>query len=115
MNLVKNVPFWVACFVAATGLFFSIVTLTPLSAIQFAAPNAYFLTVVAVILFIAGGAYALLALKGGLKKQGVTVTEVRKKALEKINSEAYLAKVAQEDPDPEVRQVAIQRLEKIAD
>lgn len=113
MQLQKNYPFWIACFVASVGLFFAVLPLVQNSIIHVKAPHKYYLSAGALLFIYAGCRYGYLAIKGRLKRQGVTTTEVRKQALKKINSEAYLAKAAREDPDPEVRQTAIKELEKI--
>jgi hypothetical protein len=69
----------------------------------------------AFILFIFGRRYSYLSLRGKLEPEGVSVVEVRKKALENIESETYHAKTAKEDPDPRVRQKAIERLKEITE
>lgn len=114
MRIQKNYPFWIACFVTSVGLFFTVLSMVPNSIISVRAPNKYFLSTGALIFIYAGCRYGYLALKGRLKRQGITTTEVRKQALKKINSEAYLSKAAREDPDPEIRRTAMKQLEKNA-
>ena len=65
------------------------------------------------IFFLLGARYGYLAGKGQLEPKGISVTEVRRQALEKVKSEAYIAKTAREDPDPEVRQKALEPLKEI--
>jgi len=65
------------------------------------------------IFFLLGVRYAYLALKGKLEPKGISVTEIRKQALEKMKDKAYLAKTAKDDPNPEVRQKALERLKEI--
>ncbi|MFO7556658.1 MAG: HEAT repeat domain-containing protein [Desulfobacterales bacterium] len=113
MKLLKNYPFWVAFYVTVVGLGFSILTIVRTPQLDFKEPNKYYLTGISIIFFILGVRYGYLALRGKLEPKGVTVKEVRKQALRKIKSEAYLAKVIKEDPDPGVRKTALKRLEEI--
>jgi len=114
MRLQNNYPFWVACFVTAVGLFFTVLPIVPNSILSVGIPNNYFLSAGALLFTCAGCRYGYLAFKGRLKKQGATISEVRKQALKKITSEKYLAKAAREDPDPEIRRTAMKQLEKQA-
>ncbi|MGA9177339.1 MAG: HEAT repeat domain-containing protein [Desulfobacterales bacterium] len=113
MKLLKNFPFWVAFCVAVVGLIFSILPVVQTSLMDFKEPNKYFLMGISFIFLILGVRYGYLALKGELKPSGISVNKVRKQSLKKIKTPAYLAKIAKEDPDPEVRQEAIKRLEAI--
>ena len=54
-----------------------------------------------------------LVLKGKLETRGPSVTDICKQTLEKMESEAYLAKTAKDDPNPEIRQKALKRLKEI--
>jgi len=113
MKLLKNFPFWVAFYIAVVGLVLIFLTVIQTTYIELKEPNKYFVTVVSFILFFLGVVYGYLALSGKLEPKGISVTEVRKQSLEKIKTESYLAKIAKEDHDPEVRQAAIKRLKEI--
>lgn len=113
MKLLKNFPFWIAIYVALVGLTYSILPVVQTSLMGFKEPNKYFLMGISFILFLLGVKYVYMALRGKLKPIGISVNEVRKQALEKIESETYLAKTAMNDPDPKVRQTALKRLEEI--
>jgi hypothetical protein len=113
MKILKNFPFWVAVYIATVGLLFSLLPVAQTSLMELKAPNKYYLMGVAFIFFISGCWYGFAALRGKLEPRGVSVAEVRKQALEKIESKTYLAKTAKGDPDPEVRKKAIERLEEI--
>lgn len=113
MKLLKNFPFWVSLYILVVGLVFSILTVVQTSLINFEEPKKYFLTGISFIFLLLGVGYGYLALKGKLEPKGLPVSEVRKQALEKIQSESYLARAASDDPDPEVRQTALKRLEEI--
>jgi hypothetical protein len=84
MRLQKNYPFWIACFVASVGLFFIVLPMVSNSILSVRAPNKYYLSSGALLFIYAGCRYGYLALKGRLKRQGITITEVRKQALKKI-------------------------------
>ena len=114
MKRLKNFPFWVAFYVSAVGLAFGIMTVFQVPRIHFKEPNRYFMMGISFILFLFGVRYGYLAIKGKLEPKGISVKEVRKQALEKIESVAYLAKTAKDDPDPGVRKTALKRLEEIS-
>lgn len=113
MKLLKNFPFWISFYITVVGLVFSTLTVVQTSLMDFKNQNKYFLTGFSLILFFLGIRYGYLSLRGKLEPKGISVNEVRKQALEKIESEAYLAKTAVNDPDPEIRQKALKRLEEI--
>ena len=113
MKLLKNFPFWIAFYVALVGLTYSILPVVQISLMDFKEPNKYFLMGISFILFLLGVRYSYLVLREKLEPNGISVREVRKQALEKIESAAYLAKTAKNDPDPGVRQKALKRLEEI--
>jgi len=113
MKLLKNFPFWVAFCVAFLGLMFTVLPVVQTSLVDFKEPNKYFLMGISFIFFLLGALYGYLALRGKLEPNGISVREVRKQALEKIESVAYLAKTAKDDPDPSVRQKAFKRLQEI--
>lgn len=113
MKLLTNFSFWIACYVALVGLIYSLLPMVQTSLVDFKEPNEYFLMGISVILFLLGVRYGYLSLRGKLEPNGISVREVRKQALEKIESVAYLAKTAKNDPDPDVRQKAVKRLEEI--
>jgi len=113
MKLLKNYPFWVSCYVTAVGLGFGVLTMVRTPPLEFKESNPYVLMGISLIFFILGVRYGYLALRGKLEPKGITVKDVRKEALRKIKSEAYLAKVIKEDPDPGVRKTALKRLEEI--
>lgn len=113
MRLLKNFPFWVSVYVSVVGLVFGILTFVQVPQIDFKEPNKYFLTGISFILFILGARYGYLASRRKLEPKGISVNEIRKQSLNKIKTKAYLAKIAKEDPDPEMRRMALVRLEEM--
>lgn len=113
MKLLKNFAFWVSSYIAVVGLVLTSVTVIETSYIEFKEPHKYFVAAGSFILCFFGIVYGYLALRGKLEPKGPSVTEVRKQSVKKIKTESYLAKIANEDPDPKVRQAASKRLEEI--
>ena len=113
MKLIDSHPQLIAAAIAATGALFLGASLMEFPFMRAEPPGAYVLMGVAIV-FIFGGSYFLLkAHRGHLKPQGVTVTDIRKKAIEKMESPQLLAQIAKEDPKSEVRDKALKRLEEI--
>lgn len=113
MNLKENHPHWIAAAIAATGALFLGASFLKLPFLTVTPPGAYILMGIAVV-FIFGGIYFLLkARRGALKPREITVTDVRKEAVEKMESPELLSRIAREDPLPEVREKAKVRLEEI--
>lgn len=114
MLLYKNMSFWIACYVLVTGLVFLILPLAQTPWMVVKTPNRHFLTALSLVFCAVGARYARLAWKGRLESEGIDIKDVRKEALDRISDETYLARVAKEDPVPEIREKALQRLEEVA-
>jgi hypothetical protein len=113
MKLADSHPQLIAAAIAATGVLFMGASMLELPFLLVEPPGAYILMGIAVF-FISGGGYFLIkARRGELKPSAITVTDVRKQAIEKMESPELLSRIAQEDPKPEVRKKAMQRLEEI--
>lgn len=69
--------------------------------------------IVSMVLVFPGLYYMYMALKGKLQPEGESITEIRKKAVDNIKTEDYLATLAKEDSDPEVRKAANERLKQL--
>lgn len=115
MYLKEKFPLFIACYVMAVGLFLSGVTFFDISFIGFDSSKPQIIITVSLVLIISGVYYSYRALKGKLEPEGKSVAEIRKQVLGKIKTESYLAKVAEEDSDPEVRKKAIERLQELGD
>jgi len=113
MYLKKNFPLLVACYVVAVGLFFSVATFFDISSIGLYSTKPKTIVTISFLLIISGAYYSYRSLKGKLEPEGKSVTEIRKQAIEKIKTESYLAKIAKEDSDSEVRKKAIERLQAL--
>jgi hypothetical protein len=113
MSYRQYFPLLVAAFLTATGIFFLAVPFFNLPVFDTEPPREYFLMGLSAGLCLLGILYIVLFRRGELKRRGESLTEVRKKALESVSTESYLAKIANEDPDPEVRAKALERLKKL--
>jgi hypothetical protein len=113
MKLLKNFPFWVASYIMVVGIVLIFLSVIQTPYIELKEPNKYFVAAGSFIFLFLGVVYGYLALRGKLEPKGLSITEVRKQSLKKIKTESYLAKIAQEDSDPKVRQEALKRLEEI--
>lgn len=106
-------PTLVALFIVAVGLFFIANTLVETRIVSPQPEGRSALLVVSGICVVAGLFFLVLALKGGLKRRGKTVAEVRKEAVANLKAESLLADIALKDPNPEIRETAKKRLEEI--
>ena len=111
--LKKIFPLSIACFITATGVFFlvnvlfepSLLTIEPAGTIRVAG--------IAIVLTASGLLFVYFARADKLRKDGPSVTEVRKEAVSSLKSEALLSDIAKNDPKPEVRRTARKRLEEL--
>ena len=107
-------PMATAAFIVAAGLLFLGAVLIDLPPLEVKSPENYVLAGVAVFFVLFGCVYGYLLTTDKLAGKGRTITEVRQEPVEKIRDQSLLARVATEDPDEEVREVAQERLKEIA-
>jgi hypothetical protein len=111
----KNIiPMTTAAFVVAVGLLFLGAVLIDLPPLKVKSPEKYVLAGVAVFFVFFGCVYGYVLTTGKLAGSGRTITEVRQEAIEKIQDQTLLARMATEDPDQEIREAAEERLQEIA-
>jgi len=103
-----------AAFIVAVGLLFLGAVLIDLPPLKVTSPENYVLAGVAIFLVLFGCVYGYLLATSKLTGKGRTVTEVRREAVEKIQDQSLLARMATEDPDRKVREAAQERLQEIA-
>lgn len=112
MQLQKTFPLILSAFIMAVGLLFlssAMFELSFLTPMQRRVP----LAVIAVVFIAAGALFIILHQRGNLRRQGKTLKQVRKEAVAKLDSEELLANIALEDPQPEIRETAKQRLREL--
>lgn len=114
MKLVDSHPHLIAAAIAATGGLFLGAGIIGFPFLQAEPPGVYFMLGLAIAFIFGGGFFLLKAKQGDLEPQGITVTDVRKQAIAKMESTELLSQIAREDPKPEVRKKAMKRLEEIA-
>ena len=103
-----------AAFIVAVGLLFLGALLIDVPSLKVKSPQNYVLAGVAIFLVLFGCVYGYFQATGKLTGKGRTVTEVRQEAVEKIQDQSLLARMATEDPDKKVREAAQERLQEIA-
>jgi hypothetical protein len=108
-------PTLVALFIMVVGLFFIANTLVETRIVSPQSEGRSALLAVSGICVVAGLFFLILALKGGLKRRGKTVAEVRKEAVANLKAESLLADIALKDPNPDIRETAKKRLEEITE
>lgn len=113
MLLKDRHPEMIAAAVALTGVFFLAAGLLEWTFLQIQAPGAFVLTGVSVALILGGGYFFFKAWRGHLEPNGVTVAEVRMRAIANMQSTELVSRIAQDDPDPKVRKKALQRLTEL--
>jgi hypothetical protein len=109
----KNFPLIVAFYITTVGLFFTTVAFFEIPLIGLKSSRPQIMTIVSLVFVFMGLYFINRTLKGKLESEGESTTEIRKRAVDKIKTEAYLATLAKEDPDPEVRNVANERLKQL--
>jgi hypothetical protein len=114
MKIMERHPQLIAAAIAATGALFLGASILEFSFLQTEPPGVYFLMALSIIFLFCGCYFLIKALRGQLHPSENTVTDVRLKAIEKMNSTELLNQIAREDPEGKVREKAMARLEKIA-
>jgi hypothetical protein len=113
MWLNKNFALIVAAFILAVGVLFLSSAMFELSFLKPAADGKVTFTGIAAVFIAAGAFFIIMHRRGNLKIQGKAIKEVRKEAVAKLDSEELLANIALEDPVPEIRETAKQRLKEL--
>lgn len=113
MQTEKTGPIIVSLFVLCTGLLFMAAGVVDLSFLRVKPAGEALVLVFSGILIL----FALFSLyrikRDGLASRGMSITEVRQEAIEKIKDKTLLAKMAKEDPNDAVREAAAKRLQGI--
>ena len=107
-------PVAIAVFIVAVGILFLGAAFLDLPPLKVTSPQNYLLAGVAIFFVLYGCGYGYFLATGKVKGEEVTVTEVRQEAIENIQDQSLLARMATEDPDGEVREAAQERLQEIA-
>jgi hypothetical protein len=106
-------PQLIAAAIAAAGALFLSASILEFPFLQTQPPGAYFLMALAIVFLLSGGYFLIKAQRGELQPRNKTVAEVRLQAVGKMDSTELLSQIAQEDPDADVREKAVERLEEI--
>jgi hypothetical protein len=112
MNLNRNFPYVVSCYLIVVGLFFIIFDMLGAAFISAIPPGKYYLCGLSII-FIAAGIIAVYLMHlGKLKKSGKSVKEVRLEAIEKFKDTELQVNIALEEKDTEIQKAAEERLKQ---
>jgi hypothetical protein len=110
MNLNRNFPYVVVCYIIVVGLFFIIFDMWGAAFISTMPPGKYYLYGFSIVFIVAGIGAVFLMHQGKLKK---SVKEVRLEAIENFKDTELLANIALEDKDVEIQKAAEERLKEI--
>jgi len=113
MNLTRDFPYVVACYLIAVGSFFMISDFLDAAYLSAEPPGKYFLHGLSVIFIAVGAAAVYLKYRGKLKKSGKTLKEVRLEAVGNLNDTALLANIALAPEDDEIQKAAEARLKDL--
>ncbi|MGD9016657.1 MAG: hypothetical protein PVH30_04685 [Desulfobacterales bacterium] len=111
MATAERMPLVISIFVLCVGLFSAAAGLANLPFIDPSPPGVYALIAISILLTASGALFMVKALRGDLEPDGVTLSEMRMEAVETITDKALLARIAEKDKHPDVRDKAKQRLE----
>ena len=113
MNLTRDFPYVVACYLIAVGLFFIVSDILDAAYLSAEPPGKYYMHGLSVIFIAAGAAAVYLKNQGRLKKSGKTLKEVRLEAIEKLDDTTLLANIALDQEDDEIQSAAEERLKEL--
>jgi hypothetical protein len=112
--LSRAFPLLAALFVFCVGVFFLVLLFIDTPFLEAKSPGSYFLAAISLFFVIAGVFHMVLWKQGSdIQKNADSEIDVRKQAIEKMKDSSLLAKISLEDPLPEVRQTAKERLEAL--
>jgi hypothetical protein len=114
MNLNRDFPYVVACYLIAVGLFFIFSDMLGADYLAARPPGKYYLYGLSIIFIAAGIVAVYLKYQGKLRRSDKSITEVRLEAIENLNDTALLANIALEETDSEVQKAAETRLKQIS-
>lgn len=107
-------PQVIAAAIMGTGTLFLGASILEFPFLHAKPPGGYFLMGLSIVFIFGGGYFLIKAQQGRLAPDGKTIAEIRLAAIEKMDSTELLRQIAREDPDTDVREKAIERLEEIA-
>ena len=113
MHLERIVAHFIAGYLIVVGLLFGIASTIQMPYFSVQPSHQWLVLGISAFFLVAGiGAFYLLR-KGKLKKEGVTIADVRQEAIEKMNDPKLLSKIATQEPDAALRATAQDRLKEL--
>jgi hypothetical protein len=113
MKLNRTLPYTVSVFIAAVGLFFITTGYVGPIYLELEQPGSYYLLGLSIFFVFSGILTAFLAYRGTLESTGLTIEDIRQETISKHKSKRFLAKIALEDENEEIRAAAAARLKEI--
>ncbi len=104
----------VSAFVLMVGTLYTATIIFNLPVFKADPPGAYYLLALSIFFLASGVFFVVQALRGGLKRQGGTIIDVRLEAVAKMDSIELLTQISKNDPVRKVREKAKKRLKEIA-
>ncbi|MGD8801443.1 MAG: hypothetical protein PVJ44_23205 [Desulfobacterales bacterium] len=113
MHLERIVAHFIAGYLIAVGLLFGAASTIRIPYINVQPSGQMPVLVISAFFVVAGVGALYLLRKGKLKKEGVSIADVRQEAIEKMNDPKLLARIATQEPDDELRASAQDRLKEL--
>lgn len=107
-------PLMISLFILLTGIFFLLVSFMENPILEVSPPGQFYLVAIAGIFVCLGIYYSVLWNRGGLRRKGKSVEEIRKEAVENLNDPQLLQKIALEEENEEIQEIAKKRLDDMA-
>lgn len=113
MHFERMLSHIVAGYLIAVGLFFGLASIFQMPYLHIEQTGKFFVLGISAV-FTLGGISAFYMLREGkLKKEGASITEIRQKAIEKMNDPQLLSRIATKDANAELRELAQHRLKEL--
>ncbi len=104
----------ISLFILLTGVFFLLVGFVENPILSVKPPGQLYLFGISGIFVCLGIYYSILWNRGGLRRKGKSVEEIRKEAVENLNDPQLLQKIALEEENEEIQEIAKKRLDDMA-
>lgn len=113
MHLERIVAHFIAGYLIAVGLLFGTASTIRIPYIDIQPSGQFLVLGISAVFVVCGIGSLYLLRKGMLKKEGVSIADVRMEAIEKMNDPKLLAKIATQDSDAALRAAAQDRLKEL--
>ena len=115
MHLERMFSHIIAAYLIAVGLFFGFASVIQTSYLKVQPVGKPIVLGISAIFVLCGISAFYLLRKGKLKKEGVSITDIRQEAIEKMKDPQLLSRIATKDANAELRELAQDRLNELKD